>query len=62
MLCYVFRIKEPGYLSGITLDDEGFESWQGLGIFLFATASGTHPASYTMIIRSSFTGDKAAGA
>jgi hypothetical protein len=34
---------EPGYLSGIAqcyrLDDRGFESQQGLGIFLFATAS-----------------------
>jgi hypothetical protein len=49
-LKYVF--KKPGYLSGIALgyglDDRGFESRQGLGIFLFTTASRsalgpTHP-------------------
>jgi hypothetical protein len=35
--------KEPGQLSGIALDygldDRGFESRQGLGIFLFTTTS-----------------------
>jgi hypothetical protein len=35
--------QEPGWLSGIMLgygmDDQGFESWQGLGIFLFTTIS-----------------------
>jgi hypothetical protein len=48
------------------LDDPGFESRQGLGIFLFSTASrpaiGAHPASYPMGTRDSFPGDKAAGA
>jgi hypothetical protein len=43
-----------------------FESPQGLGIFLFTTASrpalGTHPASYPMGARGSFPGSKAAGA
>jgi hypothetical protein len=36
-------ILEPGYLSGIALgyglDGRGFESRQGMGIFLFTTAS-----------------------
>jgi hypothetical protein len=36
-------VKEPGYLScmalGYGLDDRGFESRQGLGIFLFTAAS-----------------------
>jgi hypothetical protein len=38
-----FPFLEPGYLSGIALgyvlDDRGFESWLGLGIFLYTTAS-----------------------
>jgi hypothetical protein len=38
-------IPEPGYLSGIALDygldDRWFESRQGMGIFLFTTASRT---------------------
>jgi hypothetical protein len=35
------HLREPGELSGTVLgyglDDHGFESWQGLGIFLFTT-------------------------
>jgi hypothetical protein len=50
---------------GYELDDWRFESGQGLGIFLFTTASrqahGSHPASYLMGIRSSFTGVKRPG-
>jgi hypothetical protein len=42
MVCNLIRL-EPGQLSGITLgyglDDRGFESRQGMGIFLFTTAS-----------------------
>jgi hypothetical protein len=38
-------LQEPGYLSGIALgyglDDRGFESQQGLEIFLFTTAART---------------------
>jgi hypothetical protein len=40
-------------------------SWQGLGIFLFTTASqagsGAHPTSYLMGTGASFPGGKAAG-
>jgi hypothetical protein len=43
---------KPGQLSGIVLsyklDDWEFQAQQGLGIFLFTTASGAHPASYPM--------------
>jgi hypothetical protein len=62
--------QQPGYLSGTALvyglDYRGFESRQGLGIFLFITASsssGAHPASYPMGSRGSyFPEDKEAGA
>jgi hypothetical protein len=50
---------------GYELDDRGFESRKGLGMFLFTavfhTGSGTHPVSYLMVTRGSFTGGKAAG-
>jgi hypothetical protein len=44
ILYVTFRLRyEPEYLSsialGYSLDDRGFESWQGLGIFLFSIAS-----------------------
>jgi hypothetical protein len=51
-----------GTALGYRLNDRGFESRQGLGIFIFTTASGTHPASYAMGTRSYFSGGKAAGA
>jgi hypothetical protein len=60
--------KEPSYLSGTTLgyglDDRGFESRKGLGIFFHhrvQTGSGTHPASYPMGTRGSFPGVKRPG-
>jgi hypothetical protein len=61
--------KEPSWFSGIALgyglDDRGFESRQGLGIFLFTTASRpdeASPASYPMGNRGSFPVGKAGGA
>jgi hypothetical protein len=39
----------------------GFDSWLWLGIFLFATVFGAHPASYPMRTGGSFPGGKAAG-
>jgi hypothetical protein len=58
------RVEERLNTTG--LDDRGFESRQGLGIFLFTTVSspgtGTYPASYPMGIRGSYLGGKAAGA
>jgi hypothetical protein len=46
------------------LDDRGFESRQGAGIFSLhhrvQTGSGAYPASYPMGTRSSFSGVKAA--
>jgi hypothetical protein len=62
--------QEPWYLSGITLsygmDDRGFESQQGLGIFLFTTASRpalgpTQPAFSPIGTRGSFPGAKRPG-
>jgi hypothetical protein len=50
------------------LGDRGFESREGLRIFLLTTASrpslgsGIHPKSYPMGTRGSFPGGKAAGA
>jgi hypothetical protein len=40
-------LEELGYLSGIALDDQEFDSRQGLGIFLFIAASrqGLEPTS-----------------
>jgi len=57
-------VREPGWLIGIAmgygLDD------QGLGIFLFTTASrpalGPTQLPYPVVIRGSFPGSKAAGA
>jgi hypothetical protein len=40
----------------------GFDSRRGLGIFLFTTGSGAHPASYPMDTRSSFPGGRTTGA
>jgi hypothetical protein len=65
-----FKTREPGWLSGIALcyglDCQGFESRQGLWIFLFnhrvQNSSGAKPASYPMVARGFFAGSKAAGA
>jgi hypothetical protein len=46
------------YQMKIMLDDRGFDSRQGLGIFLFTT----YPASYPVGTRGYFSGGKAAGA
>jgi hypothetical protein len=69
ILKFLVVFQEPGQLSGIALgyglDNWGFESRQGLGIFLFTTAvqtgSGAHPVSYPVGTRGSFPGGKAAG-
>jgi hypothetical protein len=63
-------VREPGWLIGIAmgygLDEQGLESRQGLGIFLFITASrpalGPTQLPYPVGIRGSFPGSKAAGA
>jgi hypothetical protein len=63
-------VQEPGELSGIALgyglNNRGFESRQGLGIFLFTTASrpalGPIQSSIQWVAGGSFLGRKAAGA
>jgi hypothetical protein len=50
---------------GFGLDDQGFDSRRGLGIFFHhrvQTGSGAHPASYRMDTRGSLHAGEAAGA
>jgi hypothetical protein len=53
-------VKLSGIALGYGLDEWGFESWQGLGIFHHhvQTSSGAHPASYPMGTRGPFLGGK----